>query len=171
MRRFAMTWLAGLAVAALPASLAAGASAPAPKRCTAGELAATFAHVPDSDATGHELYRLRIVTHAGTCALKGRLKLQLLAADGSPVATHVSGSIVVRTVTSAGTKIYLELSPDLYGPGEPATGPCEPVAHRLRVTSSAGRTVAAVTPPTPVCRHGAMTVINAGEAGELQLTG
>jgi hypothetical protein len=135
MRRFAMTWLAGLAVAALPASLAAGASAPAPKRCTAGELAATFAH------------------------------------DGSPVATHVSGSIVVRTVTSAGTKIYLELSPDLYGPGEPATGPCEPVAHRLRVTSSAGRTVAAVTPPTPVCRHGAMTVINAGEAGELQLTG
>jgi hypothetical protein len=158
-RRFATISLAVLALAVVPAAVATGAGAPAP-RCSVSELAATFSYVPDSNATGHELYRLRIVHRGGTCTLKGKVKLQLLAANGSAVPTHVSGSIAPKTVTSAGTKIDLELSPDLYGPGEPASGPCEPVAHRLRVTTSAGRIIAPVTPPTSVCLHGAMTVIS-----------
>jgi hypothetical protein len=159
-RRFAIIRVSVLALAIVPAAVAMGAPAPEP-RCSAGELAATFSYVPDSNATGHELYRLRIVDRTGACTLKGKVKLQLLAASGTAVPTHVSGSIAAKTVTSAGTKIDLELSPDLYGPGEPASGPCEPVAHRLRVTTSAGRITAPVTPATPVCRHGAMTVINA----------
>jgi hypothetical protein len=160
-RRFVIAALSVLLVVLVPV-VASATSTPEP-RCAANKLAATFAHVPGSDATGQELYRLAIRTRGASCALPGDITLQLLSADGAAVPTRVSGRITAKRVTPSGTKIYLELSPDLYGPGEPASGPCERVAHQLRVRTAVGTLVAPVTPPTPVCHHGAMTVISARE--------
>ena len=162
MRRFALVALALLVAGALSDGLASGAPASV-ARCEASTLSASFAHVRDSDATGHELYRLRIATHTDACVLPGNVTLQLLGANGADLPTRVFGAIRLNTVTSAGATIDLELSPDLYGRGEPASGRCEPVAYRLRVRTSVGTLVAPVRPPTPVCLHGAMAVISAGD--------
>jgi hypothetical protein len=48
-----------------------------------------------------------------------------------------------------------QLSPDVAGPGEPTHGNCEPVAHALRITLTAG-SVRAAMDPTPVCEQGAI---------------
>ena len=159
--RLAALALAASVVASVFVSAFASASAAAaPRRCAVTDLRATFSHVPDSDATGHTLYALRIVSRGGSCVLVGDAKLQLLGARGQSLPTDLLGRITPGTITRSGFAADLELSPDLFGPGEPENGPCEPTAERLRLTTSAGQLTAAVTPPTPVCERGRMRVIS-----------
>ena len=146
--------------AALAATLATGASA-APRPCSIAGLHTSFSYVPGSNATGHELYRLRIATSGSTCTLAGTVAVELLGAAGRRLPTRLHGRIAPGTITPAGRGVDLELSPDLYVPGEPASGPCEPTAHRIRLLTAAGRVAAPVTPPTPVCAFGSLTVIHA----------
>ena len=62
---------------------------------------------------------------------------------------------------------FARFSPDVPGQGEPVTAKqCEPTAFEVRVTPppGGGTLVAPVSPPTPVCEHGGMslTVLSGG---------
>jgi hypothetical protein len=146
--------------AVLAATLATGTAAAAGP-CSVAGLRASFSYVPGSNATGHELYRLRITTSGSPCTLEGAVTLELLGAAGRRLPTRLHGRIALGTITAAGRGVELELSPDLYASGEPARGPCEPAARRIRVRTAAGVLGAPVTPPTPVCAFGSLTVIHA----------
>ena len=57
----------------------------------------------------------------------------------------------------------LRFSPDVPGPGESTSGPCEQTAHTVRVTLASpghGSLSGPISPPTAVCEHGSMTETN-----------
>jgi hypothetical protein len=66
--------------------------------------------------------------------------------------------VLLRPGKSAATTA--RFSPDVPGPGEGAVNhQCEPTAYKLRVSpSGGGSVVVAVTPATPICSHGLMTL-------------
>jgi Protein of unknown function (DUF4232) len=156
------------AVVATAALAAAGPAAGSPPRiggppvlpaaCPASGLGATYTMVFGSNATGHVEYTLTLTNRGrGSCTVITPLTLTLLGAHGQALATNpqYSSGPSQHVVLAAGqwAQAVSELSPDLFGPGEPATGSCEPIAHALRITIG-GESVRAAMDPTPVCQHG-----------------
>jgi Protein of unknown function (DUF4232) len=158
-------WL--LAAAALGAlALAGGGSSATVNPCVASQLAASFRVVPGSAGAGNIVYALRLRNRTGrTCFVSGLAGLRLLGKTGRALPTRVirvlpPGLKVVRVVLRPGraAKADARFTPDVPGPGEPVTSQCEPTAYRIRVTPppGGGTLVAPISPPTPVCVHGAI---------------
>jgi hypothetical protein len=142
--------------------------------CTGSELAGRFAVVAGSAGAGNIVYSLRLTnTSASPCFVSGLPAVTLLGADGSPLPTTVSAAqpgqaTAARIVLQVGdaAKADARFSPDVPGTGEQQPGPCEPKAAVLRVSAPGGGTVAApVSPPTPVCEHGALSFSLYASAG------
>jgi hypothetical protein len=138
--------------------------------CTAAALRATYSVVFGSNATGHVQYLLTITNRsAATCTLAAPPPLTLLGGHGQALRTHArfapSRRYTVTLESGQSAQDTAVLSPDLYGPGEPAQGNCEPIAHALRI-GVAGATVReqgamyferlAAVPVTPVCSPAAL---------------
>ena len=154
---------------ALLALVAALASPAALQPCTASQLSGSFTVIPGSPGAGNISYLLRLRNRsAKTCFVSGLAQLRLLSNNGRPLPTKVvpvfrPGLTAVRVVLRPGrsAKAEARFSPDIPGPGEPQTrGPCEPKAHRVRITPppGGGTLVGPVTPPTPVCEHGTISL-------------
>ena len=155
--------LASLAAAVLLAP--AGGAVPAARPCPAGAVAASFRAVPGSAGAGNIVYALRLRNRSSAvCAVPPLGGLTLLDAAGRPLPTHAAPArpgqpraVAVRLAPGTSAVATARFSPDVPGPGEPVARPCERTAHSLRVTLRQGAAVVArVTPPTPVCEHGAM---------------
>ena len=156
-------------------ALAAGGSSAEIPACTGPQLTGTFAVVPNSAGAGNIVYRLRLRNRSTkTCFVSGLPRLRLLGRTGRALPTNVaavhSGQLTaVRIVLKPGDRAhaFARFSPDIPGPGEPVTGKqCEPTSYKVRVTAppGGGTLVAPVSPPTPVCEHGGMslTVLSGG---------
>ena len=145
--------------------LTGGGSAAAVAPCTATQLTGTFRAIPGSAGAGSISYRLRLANRSPrACSLSGYAGLRLLGRTGQPLPTKVTrdlqGPPFRRVVVAPGkaARADARFSPDVPGPGEPVSGTvCEPKAYRVRVTLPRdGTLVAPVSPPTPVCEHGAI---------------
>jgi Protein of unknown function (DUF4232) len=153
----------------LGAALALGASPAAVQPCVAKQLTGTFRQIYGSAGAGSISYRLRLRNHSPrTCFVSGLAGLSLLGKRGRPLPTKITpafrpGLTAVRVVLRPGraAKADARFSPDIPGPGEAQTrGPCEPKAYRVRVKPppGGGTLVAAISPPTSVCEHGAISL-------------
>jgi hypothetical protein len=142
--------------------------------CTGNDLAGRFAVVAGSAGAGNIVYSLRLTnTSAAPCFVSGLPAVTLLGADGTPLPTSVTAA---RPGQAAAAKIVLHVSgtakadarfsPDVPGTGEQHAGQCEPKAAVLRVDAQGGGSVAApISPPTPVCEHGALSFSVYASAG------
>ena len=142
--------------------------------CTGNDLAGRFAVVAGSAGAGNIVYSLRLTnTSAAPCFVSGLPAVTLLGADGAPLPTSVTAA---RPGQAAAAKIVLHVSgtakadarfsPDVPGTGEQHAGQCEPKAAVLRVDAPGGGSVAApISPPTPVCEHGALSFSVYASAG------
>ena len=151
------------------ALVAALASPAAVQPCRASQLGASFTVIPGSPGAGNISYLLRLRNRSSkTCFVSGLTQLRLLSKTDRPLPTKVvpvfrPGLTAVRVVLRPGrsAKAEARFSPDIPGPGEPQTrGPCEPKAYRVRITPppGGGTLVGPVTPPTPVCEHGTISL-------------
>jgi hypothetical protein len=156
---------AAIVLAASSAGVAGAASA-----CTPAELHAKMAVIRGSAGAGNIEYRvlLRNISKV-TCMVSGRPGLRLRSAAGRNLPTHVTaafpGSLAVLVTLAPGKSAAatLRFSPDVPGPGESTTGPCEKTAHTVRVTLASpgsGSLIGRLTPRTAVCEHGSMTETN-----------
>jgi hypothetical protein len=126
-------------------------------------LTGSFTVVPNSAGAGNIVYALRI--HNGgtsSCVLRGLPQVRLLGTGGKALPTKVLRDprftpkpFVLRPGRTATAQA--RFTPDVPGPGEQSPGPCEPVAHRLRVVAGGATVLVPVRPPTRVCVHGRMT--------------
>ncbi|HEY8774697.1 MAG TPA: DUF4232 domain-containing protein [Gaiellaceae bacterium] len=162
--------LALLAAAAMAAvGLATGSSAASVLPCTGSMLSGTFSVIPGSAGAGNIVYALKLRNRSTTtCFVSGLAGLRLLGKTGRALPTRVEpafrpGLTAVRVVLRPGAraKATARFSPDVPGPNKPTTGrQCEPTAYRVRVTPppGGGTLIAPVSPPTPVCSHGYMSL-------------
>jgi hypothetical protein len=113
-------------------------------------LHGSFSVVPGSAGAGNIVYALRLRNEGATpCSVPTP---RLLGKSGAPLPTHVSWrSTVIRPGGHA--TATARFSPDVPGVGEQVSGPCEPVAHSLRL----GPAVVPIRPPTRVCEHGRLS--------------
>ena len=166
MTRAALT-LAAAALAGLVLGSGGSASTIAP--CKGAQLSGTFRVVPGSAGAGNIVYDLKLRNRSKqTCFVSGLAGLRLLGRTGRLLPTHVRPAFrgeptAVRVVLRPGGAAHANarFSPDVPGPGEPVKArQCEPTAYRVRVTPppGGGTLVAPVTPPTPVCEHGGMSL-------------
>jgi hypothetical protein len=136
--------------------------------CAGHDLTSVFAAIPGSAGAGHIEYSLRLnnISSHG-CVVKGLPRLHLLDVHGRllPTAVRVADPVElpgVQDVISAhwwGNYGNARFSPDVPGVGEQHIGPCEPVAHRLRIKlPSGGSLTAPIKPPTSVCEHGSISL-------------
>jgi len=153
---------------ALPATGGAAlAKSSAAAACNASQLSGTFKHIAGSEGAGNVSYRLTLLNRSqSTCFVTGIPRLVLLDKQGKALPTHV-GPASPGTATAA--KIELapgsaatadaRFSPDVPGPGEQHSGPCEKTAYWLRVspTPGQGSLRAPISQPTPVCEKGGMS--------------
>ena len=148
-------------VAAISAAGNATASGPSP--CVPGQLSAKMSVIRGSAGAGHIGYSLALTNHgSAACRLGNHPGVKLLRADGSGLPTKAvslmrGGTVTVPAGGSAAAR--LRFSPDIAGTGEPASGPCEPLARKVRVTltqPASGHLVGPVRPATSVCEHGAI---------------
>jgi len=156
-----------LAALAFTGGAGAGRTAGSPPPCTAGKLAGTFKVVPGSAGAGNIVYALRLRNRSQTtCFVTGIPGLTLLDGKGRKLPTHAVPSqpgaltaVMVRLAAGKSARATARFSPDVPGTGEQTTGPCERTAVKLRVAPAGGGTlIAPITPPTPVCEHGTMTL-------------
>jgi hypothetical protein len=146
--------LAIVTVLAAPASSQAAG-------CTA--ISGSFTVIRSSAGAGNIVYTLRL-HNDGTqsCLLKGLPRLRLLGAGAKPLPTHVVPDprftpkpFLLKPGRTATAKA--RFSPDVPGPGEGATGRCEPVAHTARVVVGGTTVVVPLDGMTSVCEHGLLT--------------
>lgn len=177
MRLRALALVAAVTLAALAAG-AGHAAYPTNVACKAGSLTGKFIYVPNSLGAGNELYTLQLRNASkSTCFVTGIPGLRLVGKTGKLLPTHAvplhPGAMTAVKVTlkpggyAAATARF---SPDVPGTGEGHPGNCEPVAYKIRISPAGGGTlVGPVTPPTPVCEHGGMTLTTlvAGKRGPL----
>ena len=143
---------------------AAPSAAPA---CSGGDLSGSFSTVPGSAGAGQVTYTLHLTnTSASPCFVSGLPQLQLLDANGTLLPTTVRAA---QAGQATGAKIILQpgasaasdarFSPDVPGTGDQQAGACEPTASQVQVTLPGGGTLtAAVSPPTPVCERGTLSM-------------
>jgi hypothetical protein len=177
MRGVAALGAATLAVCA-GASSAVARTTVAP--CRGSALAATFSVVPGSAGAGNIVYVLRGRKRtASTCFVSGLPRLVLLGRTGAVLPTHpfpehrgALTAVMVVLKPGAYASTSARFSPDVTGTGEPANGPCEPVATRIRITPQPGlgTIIMPIVPPTRVCEHGGMSLSGfvAGKNGALR---
>jgi hypothetical protein len=159
----ALAAAAVLSVAFSAPALGAGAVV---QPCKGSQLTGSFRVIPGSAGAGNIVYRLRVVnTTSQSCFVTGIPTLTLLDSAGHKLPTKVTfsgppGTLSAVMVPLGKGKIgslTVRFSPDVPGPGEQMTGPCEKTAYKLRVAPSGGGTlVAPIRPPTPVCEHGSL---------------
>lgn len=164
-RRLARPLRAAAIAAAIPGAVLAttattAARAPA-AACVAARLSVKMTLTPGSGAAGHIGYTLAVKNRGGAaCRMGNHPKLKLLRANGHGLPTHVvklGAAKVVAIGAGKTARSSLQFSPDVPSGGEPTTGPCEPAAHRVRVTftaPSSGAGTGSVSPSTSVCGHG-----------------
>lgn len=134
--------------------------------CSGADLKGSFADVPGSAGAGQISYKLTLTnSSASTCFVSGIPDLQLLDAKGGALPTSVSPAqpgqgTAAKVVLQPGASAAAEarFSPDVPGQGEQSQGACEPTAHELKVTIGGGSVNVPVTPPTPVCEHGSLSM-------------
>jgi len=158
--------LAAVATAAL--ALATGGPAAPIAPCTGSMLSGTFSVIRGSAGAGNIVYALRLRNRSHeTCFVSGLVGLRLLGKTGRVLPTRVEpafrpGLTAVRVVLRPGAhaKATARFTPDVPGPNEPTDRQCEPTAYRVRVTPppGGGTLIARVSPPTPVCVHGRMSL-------------
>jgi hypothetical protein len=147
---------------------AAGGAARANGPCTGSMLSGTFKTIPGSAGAGNISYKL-VVHNSSTsaCFVTGIPGVTLLDSRGKALPTHGSfagppgtlSAIMVALGPGQSAHLTASFSPDVPGPGEQTMGACEHTAYKLRVAPSGGGTVVApITPPTPVCEHGALSL-------------
>jgi Protein of unknown function (DUF4232) len=168
--------LVACAVAALSSATAFGGRAVVAP-CRGVDVTATFTGVRGSAGAGQISYVLRLRNRSGhACWVSGLPVLRLLGRAGQPLPTHERpehpGALTAVRVTLARggyAAATARFSPDIPGPGEPVLHACEPTAFSVRVMPppGGGITVTGVTPPTPVCEHGTLTlsVLVSGRTG------
>ena len=177
-----MRGVAALGAAAL--ALSAGAGAAVAQRtvapCRGSALHASFAVVPGSAGAGNIVYILRVRNRtARTCFVTGLPRLVLLGRTGTVLPTHpfpehrgALTAVMVVLKPGAYASTSARFSPDVTGTGEPANGPCEPPATRIRITPQpgGGTIITSILPPTSVCEHGSMSLSGfvAGRNGALR---
>jgi len=131
--------------------------------CSGADLQATFRGVEGSAGAGNISYALVLTnTSNSACSVSGVPVATLLDKTEGALPTQIStgpghaSTVVLQHSDSA--KAEARFSPDVPGTGEQQTGPCERTAYFLRVAAAGGGTVnAAISPPTPVCEHGALS--------------
>ena len=155
-----------LLVTAVALPSAQGGTAAAPP-CKGSNLRGAFTVVRGSGAAGSISYKLRLRNaSSAACFVTGIPGLRLLTRNGSSLPTHATpanrGALTaVKVVLQPGkaAATTARFSPDVPGPGESVMRQCEPTAYKLRVTPNGGGSVVVpVTPPTPICSHGAMVL-------------
>jgi hypothetical protein len=161
---------ASLVAAAVLAALAGAAGGPATTvpPCRGAQLSGTFSLIYGSAGAGSISYRLRLRNHsAKACFVSGVPGLRLIGRTGKLLPTKVEPSFRVGLTAldvvlgpRARARADARFSPDVPGPGEQHPGQCEPKAYKVRVTPppGGGTLLVPVTPPTPVCEHGTMSV-------------
>ena len=134
--------------------------------CSGSQLSGSFRVVAGSAGAGNIVYRLRVVnTTSRSCFVTGVPTLTLLDNAGHRLPTKgvFSGpagmltAVIVPLAKDKAASLTARFSPDVPGPGEQTTGPCERTAYKLRVAPSGGGTlVVPISPATPVCEHGSL---------------
>jgi hypothetical protein len=171
-RRLLAAGLAGAASVAVAA--AGGADANASSACRPAQLRAKMSVILGSAGAGNISYRLLLRNaSATTCTVSGHPGLKLRDVNGHGLPTHVTGvppgslGVLVTLAPGSSAAAQLRFSPDVPGPGEQTTGPCERIAHTVRVTLTSpgnGSLIGPIVPPTRVCEHGSMTETNLSHA-------
>ncbi|HEY4349054.1 MAG TPA: DUF4232 domain-containing protein [Gaiellaceae bacterium] len=159
-----ITALCAVVACAVSAPLSALGAASHP--CKGSQLDGAFKGIPGSAGAGNIVYRLRIVnTSTRACFVTGIPVLTLLDKNGRKLPTKGAFSgprgaltaIVVPLAVGGHASLTARFSPDIPGPGESTSGPCEKTAYKLRVAvSGGGATTVPIVPPTPVCEHGSL---------------
>ena len=134
--------------------------------CKGSQLTGSFRVIPGSAGAGNIVYRLRVVNATSqNCFVTGIPTLTLLDSAGHklPTKSTFSGppgmlsAVIVPLGKGQIGSLTARFSPDVPGPSEQTSGPCEKTASKLRVAPSGGGTVVvAINPPTPVCEHGSL---------------
>jgi hypothetical protein len=142
-----------------------GGSGAAAAPCSSQEVSARFAAIAGSAGAGQIGYELLLTNTSDTaCSVDGVPSATLLDKDGGELPTQISAApssgaatpVVLRHGDSA--KADARFSPDVPGPGEQQSGPCERTAYVLRVDLAGGTTAdAPVKPPTAVCEQGSLS--------------
>jgi Protein of unknown function (DUF4232) len=161
-------WMAAFAAAALAAAAPLPAAGAPPSPCTGSMLAGSFKVVPGSPGAGNIVYRLRLRdTSSKACFVTGVPGLTLLDSTGRALPTRETftgkagsqASVIAPLGGKRVATLTARFSPDIPGPGEAVSGPCEKTAYKLRVKPSGGGSVVVpIEPPTAVCEHGRMQV-------------
>ena len=141
-------------------------AAPQPTFCKGSQLSGRFNGVLGSAGAGNISYKLTLKNLSNVkCQISGLPQGTLLGKTGKVLPTHITAefpqgltAILVRLSPGHSTTATARFSPDVPGPGEPASGRnCEPVAYTLRVSApGGGTTLARIVPPTSVCEHGSL---------------
>lgn len=165
MKQLRSTVLALGALAAVAALAAAAASGSVPE-CTHSRVVVKMTEIKNSFGAGHVSYRLTVHNNGpGSCLMSTYPPLQLLTAKEKRLPTNVIRTEKPKTnliPMGETAKATLRFSPDIPGPREPQTGPCETKAAKISVELSSSRAVGPVEPPTSVCQHGKMTMTPLG---------
>lgn len=148
-----------LALAAAAGSSNARAAGP----CAAAGLRGDFAGIPGTHAPAQVEYALTLTNASrSTCMLPARPALTLLGAGGKPLPTHATPaqarrSVMLQPLASATATTLLAV--DVPGPGDTRTPgrPCQPTALDLAFAAGGSTLTIPLTPPTSVCREGAIT--------------
>ena len=148
---------------AAPATTAAPTTAAAESTmCVASELRGSFREIPASASAGHVEARL-VLTNASAspCRTYGYAGMRLLDAAGRSLPTNVvrepGAEETVLLAPGASTPAAGRFSPDIAGPGDSSTGPCQPVAVRTEVTPPDDTQQLVVPGPgVPVCEKGTL---------------
>ena len=170
MRRTRLIGLAialGAAAVVVPFSGGAIASAGKAPWCGGTQLFVSFLVVPYSVGAGNVSYALRVKNvSSSTCTVSGLAGLQLLGMKGKKLPTHVvnadPGVAAVIVTLEPGRSAWAagRFSPDVPGPGERQTGPCEQTSYHVSVTvpPRGDAVVGPFLPPNPVCEHGTISL-------------
>jgi hypothetical protein len=119
--------------------------------CTGDQLAGTFALVTGSAGAGQVAYLLTLRnTSQSRCYVAGLPRVQLLGADGALLPTRVAPTqktLLTHIGLAPGhaAQAHARFSPDVIGPGDSQTGPCQPTARTLQVTPDGGGTTASAS--------------------------
>lgn len=134
--------------------------------CPGNQVSGSFAAVPGSAGAGNIVYALRLKNHGtSACTLTGLPVVSLRGRYGKKLPTNVRSAhpgqataVLVTLQPGRSASATARFSPDVPGPGEGHTGPCEPTAYRLVVTpNGGGSTSVLIRPRTPVCEHGRLS--------------
>jgi len=168
----------------LPPSTPAPSASPSPSasgapRCHTTDLSPSVAVVAGSQAAGSELMNLTLTNTSGhVCTIFGYPGMMLQDQNGNGQATTVTRnrSMTPKTITLAdngAASTTVRFGFDVPGPGEPASGPCEPASYSLLVTPP-DETTQLTAPigggPVTVCEKGTLDVLPfiAGKTGPNQ---